>query len=462
MAYTGKNIRKQIRNKKKEILALRRSYFEKLNKLRQQETSLRNKISFSDQFSIVTMGLTGNQEKKQKIEDAYEEIRQTIEKTKEERDKEISKLKKELDRLKADYRDNFDKYERSEKREKAKSRENRKTDFNHFYRRNKITIIITTISVSFFVFLIITIRIANTITNSIETGREYYINLQNNYSFDCKAEVSSSGNQIYCKERTLDGTFSNYPSVKFDSEYDITINNNNFSKRVTAYLPNSFWKVDDFDENSLASGFDKEITIKLDNTKLKTTVATAVASIHYNFTDADRALITQKHSEWVEQKRIEAEEKAAREEAERLAKEEAERKAAEEAARQQAEKEEAERKAAEEKAAKEEASRHYKLKKINDGETCPSNAELCYVYDGGYGYSSYGYGTISMRIYNNTGKDISYMSLSMSYYNAAGSKTGDCFDNTNGLKAGGTWASEAYCTAWSQGGHVGDLDISWF
>lgn len=116
----------------------------------------------------------------------------------------------------------------------------------------------------------------------------------------------------------------------------------------------------------------------------------------------------------------------------------------------------------EEKAAEEEARRHYKWKKIDDGETCPNNADLCYIIDDAHGYTNYGYGTVSGRVINNTGKDASYMQISFSIYNASGAKTGDCWDNVSGLTAGKTWVFEAYCTSWNSGGSYGDLNISWW
>lgn len=61
-------------------------------------------------------------------------------------------------------------------------------------------------------------------------------------------------------------------------------------------------------------------------------------------------------------------------------------------------------------------------------------------------YSSTGY--IRGFVYNQTGRDLSYISIGFGQYAENGAKYGGCMDNINGVAAGGKWEFEVACFDW--------------
>ena len=139
---------------------------------------------------------------------------------------------------------------------------------------------------------------------------------------------------MFCEERIIEGTFSNYESVKFSDQDGVITHNNAFAKRLRDSVPAFLYQTSNYDAIKL-NGFDTTISITLENIILNSGVTQKSIPIHYSFTDADKAFLTQKHDEWVKRK-AEEEARAQREAEERKAEEEkraAEQKAAEEAER---------------------------------------------------------------------------------------------------------------------------------
>lgn len=106
------------------------------------------------------------------------------------------------------------------------------------------------------------------------------------------------------------------------------------------------------------------------------------------------------------------------------------------------------------------SSQQYIFKNIKEGESCPSNAKFCHIPGNSTGYADYGWGTMRGKIINNSGKNYSYLQITADVYSSAGSKIGDCWGNTSGLAAGGTWEYEAYCDGWGHGVSLKNGDIS--
>ncbi len=452
MKLSEKEIRAKMRAIKSEISQVKTSYNSKLEILSHKEERLRNKNSIRKEFGLYST------EKALSEAAELEEVRKQIASLKNERNAKVASLKDEYDKLKDDYRANYDMF----KKEKDKERAKQIDAARFFLKRHKIKIIVVASIVSIIVAIVVILIVQHNIVVSIERGRNYYIDMPSEVTFDCEATETYSG--ATCKEREVTGSFSNYDTVKFGWEYGMTINGNNFTDTVSgSIISPSLYKTDDFSIDKLPDGFDSQNAISLINTVLDNeTVAVKTFTVHYKFTNSDIELISKLHNDWVNWRIQETEKKAAEEaakaEQEEKARQEAERKVVEE----QVAKEEAERKAAEEQAAKEEASKSYKVKTIAEGENCPSNAQLCYISGMSTGYTQYGYGMARGKVINNTGENISYIQLSMDMYNASGAKTGDCFANSSGLAAGTTWEFEALCDSWPSGGTLKNLDITWW
>lgn len=198
-----------------------------------------------------------------------------------------------------------------------------------FFKRHKVL----TIIVGLIIVISLVSNIKHGISASIENGKNFYITIQDEFSFDCEISDSDSGS-AYCKERTISGNFSNYDTVKFDWSYKFAINGDTFTYRVTNPIKSSFYQTDNFDINNLPREFDEKETIKLENIVLGRTVASKFVTIHYKLTDSDIQAISKLHDKWVAEK---AQEEADKKAAEEKAKAEQEEKARQEAESQKAE-----------------------------------------------------------------------------------------------------------------------------
>lgn len=452
---SSREFRKKIQFQRNKIKTIKDRYSIKLKTLDIKKRNLEMKTTMISTASLFS-GMSKIADKKLA---ELEELNSQIEALKNERDSKLEIEKELLNKLTKTYRENRGKLSANDRR----LVKNKRDDIIDKIKDNKLPIIILG------VILIIGIiaMIASAVRQSVEKNRDYYINVNDSYEFNCDIGLSGSKDSLYCKEQTISGNFSNYETVGLkDSAYSTsssyTVNGNNFTKTLSDSVPYSYYGTDDFDKNSLNRSFEVTETIALYNTILKKNVSEKIVKIKYNLSDADIDLIVKKHDEWVTKKAEEAkrraeEEEKSRQEAEARKQQEEQRRREEE---QKQREEEAKKEA--EKRAEEESKKSYKWKKIQDGETCPSNTQVCYVYDSNYGYPSYGYGTAKGRVINNTNNDFNYIQVTMATYNSSDVKTGDCFANSAGLKAGSTWAFEASCSGWTSDTHLKDLDITWW
>lgn len=332
MATSEKMIRQQIRKKQIELIKLKRRYFEKINDLRGQKTFLDNQRLLNNQITIATMGLAGGN-RKQKLSGSVETLKNEIEATKKERDKEVEKLQKEIAHLQSQYRKNYDQYQQSEQKAKAEKRNNRKTDFILFFRRNKKIIVTFIVCAGLISLIVLVNRVLYERNKAIELGRDYHIDIQDSFTFDCNVAKNDYGG-IACEEREVNGSYSNYSSVFLttlnseDKDSSILTNGADFTRVLSASIDQGFYQKDVFDYDALASGLDRDFVIRLYNTTLHGSVAERKVRVHYNFTNADKEMLLQFHSAWAE-KKAEEEEKA-RKEAELKQREEEQRKKEEE------------------------------------------------------------------------------------------------------------------------------------
>lgn len=455
MKASSKEAYKKVKTLKAELSQTKTRYHNLIYSLKQRE-------SLARQFKSVAIGSKTSAMREQKLQD----IRNRIKSLERERDEKIGKLEKELATIKDDYRDNYEKYKEEDKKVRRNKIDNKKQDIKIFFDRNKLKLIIAAI----ILLVIAGVNIVKSIRRGIEEGRNYYINIDESYVFDCNARYDG-GFSAYCEDRFISGEFSNYDTVEFNWIFSIDINGNKFTKKLYDYIDPSYFQKSDFNIEDLRKGIDKKYSFDLENKILGKIVASKDVKIHYNLSEADLDLVTQLHNKWVadeaekaakaqkeaeERAQREAEEKARREAEEKAAKEaQAQKEAEEKAAREKAAQEEAARKAAEE-----EARKSYKIKIINDGENCPANAQYCYISGNSSGYTSYGYGYFRGKIINNTGRNLNYIQVTVDIYNSANSKVGDCWGNLGGLAAGATWEFEAYCTAWPNGASLKNIDIT--
>ena len=204
------------------------------------------------------------------------------------------------------------------------------------------------------VVIIVINVIAATIRTSIERGRDYYISVKDSYTFDCDLQYDSNTGQFVCRGGNIEGTFSKYDTVEIRADWSaVSTNNNSFSYSVRSdYVYPSDYQVSNFSIDNLIKKL-STATVKLEiyNKYLNSTVSNKDVTIHWNISNDERAMISNKNQEWRdEQARKEAErqaEEAARKaEEQRKANEEAARKTAEEAAAQAKAREEARQKTA--------------------------------------------------------------------------------------------------------------------
>ena len=334
MKKSPREIRTEIHSLKAELSQAESFYNNKIALLRQVETQLSRKPAV---IGMLSQKLAAKQEQK------WEETKDKLSKLKKERDEKIQRLESELSSLEKTYEERHNEHQVASR----ESREEKLKGVKNFFVRYKYLLIgLMVIIVVINLALAVPVLIRNA-EISREENRNYYINIDEQFSFECNIEESSYS--LLCEERIIEGTFSDYESVKFSDQDGVITYDDKFAKRFRESVPTFLYQTSDFDALKL-DGFDTEIGITLENTLLNRGVAQKAISIHYSFTDADIALLTRKHDEWLKRKaeeearvQREAEERKAEEEA-RVQREAEERKAEEEkrAAKQKAA-EEAER-----------------------------------------------------------------------------------------------------------------------
>ena len=394
MEKSSKEIRNKIRSLKAELSQTKSYYNNKISLLRQLETQLRNRPVI---IGMLSQKLEAKQGQK------LEETKHKLALLEKERDEKVTKLEDELNSLRKTYRENYDTY----KEKGRKIRRERIEDLKIFLDRYKLLIIsIVVIIVVIVIFVIASIIHRHNLITT-EENRDYYISADEQFSFDCN--IKSDGGLLLCEDRTITGLFSDYPTVKFSDWNDINVNGNQFARTLRSSVPISTYRTDDFDKLSL-DGFDVTVFLTLENTVLNHDVAYKNISVHYSFTDADKALIDGAHSEWATRK---AEEAAAAEKRAEERKAEEEKRAAEERAAE--EKRAAEERAAEEKrAAEEEAARQAELAErsgcvgqyIKDTESNHSDRIWTFNSDGTATFTAH-----SKVIYKLSSEDGSYHKL---------------------------------------------------
>lgn len=380
METTSKDAHKKIRALKVEISGIKSNYSRQISPLKQKESWLK-------QLRPIAIGSKLSGKQNQKLEDIQEKIK-TLEK---ERDEKVEKLEEELATLKDDYRKNYEKYKAEGKKAQQNEIQNKIKDTKIFLDRNKIWLIL--VGIAFIVA--ISMIVSDKIKRDIEESRNYYVNIDEKYTFDCNARYDG-GFSAYCEDRFITGSFSNYDSVEFTWAISLTTNGNSFTQKLYDYIEPNLYRKNDFNIEDLRGGMDKMYSFGLENKILNKTVARGETKIHYNFTEADLNLVSQLHDKWVTE---EAEKAAkAQQEAEEKAKKEAEERAQKEA-EERAAKEEAERKANEEAAKKAEEDK--KKAAQDNGEQLPDDISpydinaLCER-----GFEALGYSNANIKITN--------------------------------------------------------------
>ncbi|MCR5700127.1 MAG: cell envelope integrity protein TolA [Candidatus Saccharibacteria bacterium] len=204
-----------------------------------------------------------------------------------------------------------------------------------FIKQHKKASIIVT---SALILVIAGIVIGKAIKRNIEENRDYYIAIDDEFTFDCNAHYDEKNKTIYCDEQTISGTFSNFDIVEL--YWVDKIEGNNFTYKAKNSIYKSEYEKENFNINDFNSEIKRNVTIYLKNNYLKKDVLRKEIIIHYHLSEADKALVEQKHNDWKTWKEAEDTKKA---EQEANAQTQAEAKAKEEA---QAQEKQAEQKTA--------------------------------------------------------------------------------------------------------------------
>lgn len=367
--------REKIRLQKDKIANLERVFESKISNLKMKKSSLETKSSLSSSVGFIK----GFSEKAEQQIAELELINSQIEKLTSEKYTRINNEKRILNQLKDEYNSKKDGFEEDKK---ARSTKN-KQEFKKSFERNKKKIVIGVIIVCAAIVAIVIAAVSHAVKISTEENRDYYISIDDKFTFDCNAEYDEQYKSISCEDRTISGTFSNYDTITFDkynhiyggTSSDYKVNGNNFEKELGYQVYTSLYETDDFNKDDLDT-LESYSYISLYNTVLERDVFQKQIDIEYKLTEDDKNLIIQKHEDWKIWKQAE-EERKAREEAEQKAKE------AEDQAKRDAEKAESERKSTEEEAKRkaEEAAKaqaeQNKYKESNDGAEITDVAYMC-------------------------------------------------------------------------------------
>ena len=181
----------------------------------------------------------------------------------------------------------------SAKKDKQENVQNKIQDIKIFLDRNKLWLILGAVAL----VIVMGVIIVNSMGRRIEEGRNYYINIDERFEFDCNAKIEHS--LIYCEEHTINGTFSNYDTVQFAWTLDTTTNGDNFAKRIHDTVGAFLYQKNDFNIDDLRNGIDVNHSLSLENKVLNKAVANKTITVHYNFSEADLGLIGQQHEKWV-------------------------------------------------------------------------------------------------------------------------------------------------------------------
>ena len=205
--------------------------------------------------------------------------------------------------------------------------------------------------------LILIVVIKNAIEVAIEENRDYYISIDDEYTFDCNASYDEKSKNLYCEEREMPGEFSDYETVYISGG----VSDRGEGKFVIV-SQRSFYKPDYETEDELDfAKIENNLKVNSDvyiyNRRLQKAVFRKNYIINYRLTDADKELIAKKREDWKEWKIAEEKAKAEREAEEAKKKEEAAKAAEEKKKQEEAKKAEEEAKKAEDARKAEEANK---------------------------------------------------------------------------------------------------------
>ncbi len=147
-----------------------------------------------------------------------------------------------------------------------------------------------------------------------EYEKQRYLDIAEKFVFDCEIEEVHTDDaelvQLFCKERSISGTFSNKQGVRLTSDGDVEVVDNTFTKTISAEVPQIFYRVEALDRELLEQGITKIVDLKLEDgdTSIDKTV-----EVSYIFTKEDEILLEAKQADFVA-----AKEEAARREQEGL------------------------------------------------------------------------------------------------------------------------------------------------
>lgn len=138
-----------------------------------------------------------------------------------------------------------------------------------------------------------------------------YIDIEENFTFDCNAIYNETNNVIQCTEREISGKYSARDNVKLMSgETELTSSDGNFSKKIVVpIIPASeFESYTDISiyalENKYGETKEQFVLFEDDNQKLSKEVA-----IEWTLSSDDKKLLDSKQDEW--KKKRDDEKKAA-------------------------------------------------------------------------------------------------------------------------------------------------------
>lgn len=335
--------------KLREEISAQSSKIQTMNSLyRTKISTLDTKINFlSQKAQIASMNFLSRDTKRhnKQIEE-LEQLKLEKEKLEESHSKKIECEKQKLRDLRTEYKNNQTAFKEEDKEERRQKLIDLKDDI--YFNKWKV-IGWSVFFLVFFVIMPVLVAIgdnAKKAEEDEERQRNYYINIDDEATFDCNLSETHDSSYVACQSQSLSGDFSAYDTVELRYA-DIT--GNNFTYRDSYTVEKSLYEKDNFDINQLGDNLEHSVNLYIYNTVLQESVYEKEIKVRYKINDSDKALIQNKFESWKQWKAEEAE-KAAEAEGDKKSKEEQE--AAERAAAEKKTKEDAEKKNAEEAAKK--------------------------------------------------------------------------------------------------------------
>lgn len=189
--------------------------------------------------------------------------------------------------------------------------------------------------------VIVIANIVSGINRSVEEGRNYYINIDEEIVLECGAVFDEKSEAVRCPEQQIAGEYSDYESVELKNNGivvgkvgtgwsdsvtyavaeiggEIEVADGKFTKQVAAIeIPKEKYQTEDYNKEEIAReyGAGTSENFILYNKILQKEVVSKTVRVRWQFAEADLALLDQKNTEWqtaeAERKAAEAAEKAA-------------------------------------------------------------------------------------------------------------------------------------------------------